>query len=347
MKKFIENSVDFVKTLAYNDIEAESLLQNIKSVIYKYKRRDADLNTEITNAVNAANDRAQYDERAKRLLGHKSILAHILVDTVEEFRGMDPRDVVKYMEGEPKIGVVPTEPGLTNVDGERVVGMNTENTEINEGTINFDIVFYVRMKDGLSQIIVNVEAQKDMPTEYHILNRAIFYACRLVSSQKERDFVNKKYDDIKQVYTIWICMNMPEDSTDYYYLANKKVLGNCRWEGKQDLLNIVLLGLARELPGQDKKHELHRLLGALLSKKLSQNEKLNIIEKEYDIPLEEDLRKDVSVMCNLSQGIVDDTKAEIILNMFKKGYTLEQIADVTEKSISEIEKIVKKEPAMA
>ena len=66
--------------------------------------------------------------------------------------------------------------------------------EINEGTINFDIVFYVRMKDGLSQIIVNVEAQKDMPTEYHILNRAIFYACRLVSSQKERDFVNKKYD---------------------------------------------------------------------------------------------------------------------------------------------------------
>ena len=52
-------------------------------------------------------------------------------------------------------------------------------------------------------------------------------------------------------------------------------------------------------------------------------------------------------MCNLSQGIVDDTKAEIILNMFKKGYTLEQIADVTEKSISEIEKIVKKEPIMA
>ena len=47
----------------------------------------------------------------------------------------------------------------------------------------------------------------------------------------------------------------------------------------------------------------------------------------------------MSVMCNLSQGIVDDAKAEIILNMFKKGYTLEQIADVTEKSISEIEKI--------
>ena len=142
-------------------------------------------------------------------------------------------------------------------------------------------------------------------------------------------------------------MNMLEDSTDYYYLANKKVLGNCMWAGKQDMLNIVLLGLEKELPRQDEKHELHRLLGALLSKNLTQSEKLNIIEKEYDIPLEEDLRKDVSVMCNLSQGIVDDTKAEIIMNMYRKGYTLEQIADVTEKSISEIEEIIKKEPAMA
>ena len=301
------------------------------------------MNTEITNAVNAANDRAQYDERAKRLLGHKSILAHILVDTVEEFKGMNPKNVVKYIEGEPMIGVVPTEPGLTNVigDGKRLVGMNTENTEINEGTINFDIVFYVRMKDGLSQIIVNVEAQKDMPTEYHILNRAIFYACRLVSSQKERDFVNKKYEDIKQVYTIWICMSMPEDRTDYYYLANKKVLGNCMWEGKQDMLNIVLVGLAKELPRQDEKHELHRLLGALLSKSLTQSEKLNIIEKEYDIPLEEDLRKDVSVMCNLSQGIVDDTKVEIIMNMYENKFSLEQISLATKKSIAEVEKIIK------
>ena len=66
-----------------------------------------------------------------------------------------------------------------------------------------------------------------------------------------------------------------------------------------------------------------------------------------NIPTSKEFRKDVSVMCNLSQGIVDDTKAEIILNMFKKGYTLEQIADATEKRISEIEKIVKKEPAMA
>lgn len=45
------------------------------------------------------------------------------------------------------------------------------------------------------------------------------------------------------------------------------------------MLNIVLIGLAKELPKQDDKYELHRLLGALLSQKLTPNEKLNIIEK--------------------------------------------------------------------
>jgi hypothetical protein len=104
----------------------------------KYNRRYAGLNTEITNAVKATDDKAQYDERAKRLLSQKHILAHILVKTVEEFKGMNPKDVVQYIEGEPKVGIVPLEPGLTNndetsEDGERVVGFNTENSEINEG----------------------------------------------------------------------------------------------------------------------------------------------------------------------------------------------------------------------
>ena len=72
------------------------------------------MNTEITNAVAAADDKAQHDEKAKRLLGHKSILAHILVHTVDEFKGMDPKEVVTYIEGEPLSSTVPVEPGLTN-----------------------------------------------------------------------------------------------------------------------------------------------------------------------------------------------------------------------------------------
>ena len=39
-----------------------------------------------------------------------------------------------------------------------------------------------------------------MPTEYKILNRSnLLCDAGLISSQKERDFVNTNYDDIKQV----------------------------------------------------------------------------------------------------------------------------------------------------
>ena len=314
------------------------------------------MNTEIANAVNAAGDKAQYDTRVKRLLAQKSILAHILVKTIDEFKGMKPEDVVKYIEGEPSISVVPVEPGLANMEktdatGQRIVGLNTENAEINEGLVRFDIIFYVRMKNGLSQIIVNIEAQKDEPTEYKILNRAIFYVSRLISSQKERDFVNTNYDDIKQVFSIWICMNMDDNSLSHIHLTKDELLKPCNWKGNLDLLNIVLIGITNEIPEHDKKYEMHRLIGALLSSELKEQEKLDIIEHEYNIPTSQEFREDVRIMCNLSTGIeeraTEKTSEKFILNMYKKGYTLDQIADVAETGVDEVEAIIKKkEPAM-
>ena len=325
------------------------------------------MNTEIANAVNAAGDKAQYDTRVKRLLAQKSILAHILVKTVDEFKRMKPEDVVKYIEGEPSISVVPVEPGLANMEktdaaGQRIVGLNTENAEINEGLVRFDIIFYVRMpsvddtKNGLSQIIVNIEAQKDEPTEYKILNRAIFYVSRLISSQKERDFVNTNYDDIKQVFSIWICMNMDDNSLSHIHLTKDEMLKPCNWKGNLDLLNIVLIGITNEIPEHDEKYEMHRLIGTLLSGELKEQEKLDIIEHEYNIPISQEFREDVRIMCNLSTGIeerateraTEKTSEKFILNMYKKGYTLDQIADVAETGVDEVEAIIKKkEPAMA
>ncbi|MCI8280358.1 MAG: hypothetical protein HFI76_01370, partial [Lachnospiraceae bacterium] len=89
-----------------------------------------------------------------------------------------------------------------------------------------------------------VEAQKDEPTGYHILNRAVFYVSRLVSSQKERDFVKTNYNVIKRVFSIWICMNMDENSMDYVHLTDDKLLGSYSWKGRLDLLNIVLIGIS-------------------------------------------------------------------------------------------------------
>lgn len=318
------------------------------------------MNTELKSAVMATDRDAQYDNSAKRLIAHKIILARILVKTVEEFKGMDPLEVAALIEGLPYISAVPVEPGLTNAvhfqNGQRLVGFNTENQELNEGLVRFDIVFYVRMKDGLSQIIINVEAQKDEPSEYEILNRAVFYVSRLISSQKERDFENSSYDDIKCVYSIWICMNMEENTMSHIHLTKEDLIGSYEWKGNLDLLNIIMIGLAKELPEHDETYELHRLLGALLSRELTIDEKLDIIGNEYDIPLEENFRKDMSTMCNLSQGVKEEGiaigrregleegrregHAELITKMYKNGLSIEQIASATDKTVEEVRAII-------
>ena len=322
------------------------------------------MNTELKNAVLATDRDAQYDNSAKRLIAHKIILARILIKTVEKFKGMDPLEVAALIEGIPYISTVPVEPGLTNAvhfqNGKRIVGFNTENQELNEGLVRFDIVFYVRMKDGLSQIIINVEAQKDEPSDYKILNRAVFYVSRLISSQKEKDFENSSYDDIKCVYSIWICMNMEENTMGHIHLTKEDMIGSYEWKGNLDLLNIIMIGLAKELPEHDETYELHRLLGALLSRELTVDEKLDIIGNEYDIPLEENFRKDMSTMCNLSQGVKEEGiaigrregleegrregyaegEAGLIMTMYKNGLLPEQIASATDKTVEEIKTII-------
>ena len=92
--------------------------------------------------------------------------------------------------------------------------------------------------------------------------------------------------------TVWIIFIFTQES----------VVGTYQWKGDIDLANIVLIGLAEDLPEKEEKYELHRLLGALLSAKLDVNTKLDIIGNEFDIPLESDIRKDVNDMCNLESG---------------------------------------------
>ena len=329
------------------------------------------MDKDIKKSISATDKDAQYDEKAKNLLRHKIILAHILVKTIDEFKvktidefkGMNPKDVVQHIEGEPYISRVPVDSGSTNVekeqDGEKVIGLNTENSELNEGLVRFDIIFYVRMKDGLSQVIVNIEAQKAEPSAYDIINRAVFYVSRMISSQKGREFIKSNYNDIKRVYSIWLCMNMSQNCMNYIHFTQESVVGTYQWKGDIDLANIVLIGLAEDLPEKEEKYELHRLLGALLSAKLDVNTKLDIIGNEFDIPLESDIRKDVNDMCNLSQGIkeqayVEGTEngiaigkqegiAETIIKMYRKGYDPAQISDLLDMELDEIQEIIENE----
>ncbi len=93
-----------------------------------------------------------------------------------------------------------------------------------------------------------------------------------------------------------------------------------------------------------------------MSKELTIDEKLNIIGNEYDIPIEENFRKDVSVMCNLSQGIKEKAfeggylmgqeegresgYAEAVCLMYESGLSIEQIAGIIKMSTDKVEELV-------
>ena len=111
------------------------------------------------------------------------------------------------------------------------------------------------------------------------------------------------------------------------------------------------------------------MLGTLLSQTMTAKQKLKLMKQEYDIPVDRNgIREEVKIMCNLSEGVEEmgyakgeaagiamgeargkaigrsegrsEERADIILKMHKKGYSLEQIMDVTDMSETEIKAII-------
>ena len=100
-------------------------------------------------------DNASYDEIAKRFLAHKSLLAQILKELVEEFKDCSLHDIAKkYIEGEPAVNIreIPIDPDLTNTvkraseePPEKIQGLRNEDSSPTEGTIVFDILFHATL----------------------------------------------------------------------------------------------------------------------------------------------------------------------------------------------------------
>jgi hypothetical protein len=137
---------------------------------------------------------------------------------------------------------------------------------------------------------------------------------------------------------------MNEDSINHYHVTNDVILGNEQWKGKQDVFNIVMIGLAKKPSEKSQEHELHRLLRTLLSKNMPLKERFKIFEEEYNIPMQSDLGRDVSNVSNLGQGLVEETIEEMnikyVLNMYKRDYSIEQIAEIAELDEKTVKRII-------
>ena len=213
-----------------------------------------DIKTILAKDIEAENLDIRYDMSVKRVLGNIPLLAPITKYTVKEVEDFPIPMIEKCIDEKSiQISEVFVEPGLTN---RKIVNDELESKIPGEGRTIFDIRFTITLPDGSkTKIIINIEAQQKSNPGYSLLNRGIFYAARLISAQLSVEFTNdgsdkEQYDNIKKVYSIWICMDCPEDKKDsiinysfephIIYQGNDKLklYPNC------DLMNITFIHLS-------------------------------------------------------------------------------------------------------
>jgi len=134
----------------------------------------------------------------------------------------------------------------------------------------------------------------------------------MISAQYGREFTGSHYENIKKVYSIWICMNPPknrENTITRYRLVEEHLAGEAvELVRNYDLLSIIMLCLGG--PNGENYSGVLRMLDVLFGSDASEAEKRKILRDDYDIQMTRTMETEVSVMCNLSKGVEEKGRAK-------------------------------------
>lgn len=271
-------------------------------------------NTTIADTLNTATDKIRYDEACKQLLSEKIILAWIMKSCLEEYADADMEEIAsQYIEGTPEIGKMPSPQDIINAP--KIWQTGTEDSTIAGQTIIYDIRFSAVTPEtdrtGSVRLLINAEAQNDYYPGYPLVKRAIYYSCRMISTQSGTEFTSSHYEKIRKVYSIWLCMNPPQKrqkTITRYSIREENIYGRITEDReKYDLLSVVMICLGKPQqmanPNATQAEKLIRLLEVLFSLRISATEKKQILINEYDIIVTESIERLVDDMCNLSDGV--------------------------------------------
>ncbi len=237
-----------------------------------------------------------------------------------------------------EVGVLP---GRSNRwKAEKIEGEAQEDAVPGEGEIYYDIRFsaYLKLRKERIKLLVNVEAQKGT------------------------EFAVRDYDNIRKVYSIWICMNAPDyigNAISTYRMCKEDLIpGIPDQRETYDKMAVVMVCLN---PKSKKGDPLMRMLGVLLAPGVRAKEKIQQLETEFAIPMEtETIGEELNQMCNLSdyveeigiqkgieqgieQGIERGREQTLICQIEKKlakGMTVPEIADALEETEETIRRLI-------
>lgn len=259
--------------------------------------------TYISKTLSALGDGVEkVDEKIKALLADKQILARILKYSVEEFKEYDILEIINRIE-EVEILEVPVDAGLSHKSKNefgKISGSSTEDNVPGEGVIFYDIRFNITKGKKRIKVLINIEAQATTSVSrlgYHIENRMTYYLSRMISAQKEQEFFGSDYDKIKEVISIWICMDARknEDSIIEYQLRPEVKFGENIHPEEINLLKGILIKIRGGKNMTQSKNKLIEMLEYVIADH-STEEKKNYLKNECGVEMTKELERKVEAM---------------------------------------------------
>ena len=268
-------------------------------------------NTIFYEALETAGLKAQYDGHVKKLLSFRQVISQILTRTLAEYEGYTPQEAARWIEPE-TIPDLEEKEECSETEEDFMVGRSEVSEKPGEGSTIYDLRFQIQTPEPAgrrSELLVNLEAQKKFWMQYRIVTRGIFYAAKMLTEQYGRYFSHSSYQKLRKVYSVWICMNAPDNVGNAmveYKISKNDRIGNVPEEVKSyDKLSVIRICLnTKKGPGEE--GSLHHFLNVLLSPVLKPEEKAEIFSRVYGIRMEKEIRKELEGMCNLGEAIEEE-----------------------------------------
>ena len=243
-------------------------------------------NTELASAMETRGKGKAIDDYCKRVLSNKDVVSYILEKLVLDNKGY--------------CGIKES-----NIVDESIPGARIE----------YDKLYEVKLPN--TKIFVNIEAQSKENPGYPLINRAVYYVSRLIDRQKNKSegFMKSRYGEMKEVYSIWIIMDMDvkkEEMIEVHTFPEKE---------DKTLMNIIMVYPLKE----DSENEVIRFLHILFVSDMEVAKKKQILEEKYQIKMTRELEEAMDDMCN-------------VIEYYERKSRLEGEVNTTLKAIEKIEK---------
>ena len=162
----------------------------------------------------------------------------------------------------------------------------------------------------------------------------------MISSQQGKKFTTHaddpiKYGNIKKVYSIWICTETAQkraNSIEKYDISRKFLVGSNDDNPRYDIMNAILINISEKHDTAGIENETIQLLTDLFDERISSEEKVIKLQKEYGLPMTKDY-EEVLGMCTYADAIerkgMEKRSIEVATEMLKEKYSLDSILRIS------------------